>query len=126
MTFPYRYDSTEPPFGYGTFWTTWDDSDSAKFVAQVEAGTPTVPAGRVYVAEVPIGGSEARQPVDDFLPLVREKPTGEALPLLRDELVSRGERAGGEWVRFTDHGSEWKGAMLYLGDEFIAARSSPD
>ncbi len=98
--------------------------DSAEWLAEVEAGTPTPPAHQLYRREVLIGDGVREQPVDDLLPLLRGQPLQDTLPRLRDTLLSEGERhaaAGCVWVQFTNHGKGWHGAMLYLGHDPIRA-----
>lgn len=123
VTVIYRSTQDEPPFGRGNFWTMWPAS--AEFVAEVEAGTPNLPAQSLYHYEVVVGDRAAEQSVDDLLPLLEGTSKGNALPRLRDALLERGEKlaaSGYAWVQFTDHGRSWHGAMLYLGDERIPAR----
>jgi hypothetical protein len=98
--------------------------DSAEWLAEVEAGTPALPAHQLYRREVLIGDDVGEQPVDDLLPLLRGKPLQDTLPRLRDTLLNEGERhaaAGCVWVQFTHYGKSWNGAMLYLGNDPIRA-----
>jgi hypothetical protein len=98
--------------------------DSAEWLAEVEAGTPALPAHQLYRREVLIGDDVGEEPVDDLLPLLRGKPLQDTLPRLRDALINEGERhaaAGCLWVQFTNHGKSWNGAMLYLGNDPIRA-----
>jgi hypothetical protein len=115
----YRGDPAEPPqFGRRTFWTT--RKDSAEYLAQLEAATPTLPPPRVYWADVTIGDDVVEQAIDDLLRLVRDKPN--ALQLLRDGLLGTAAHAGRQWMQLTADGRSWKGAMIYLGDEPVTAR----
>ena len=125
MTVIYRSTHDEPPFGRGNFWTT--RPASAEFVAQVEAGTPVLPAQSLYHYEVAVGDRVAEQPVDDLLHLL-EGSSRDGLLRLRDSLLDRGEKlaaSGHTWVQFTEHGQSWNGAMLYVGDEIVHPHVSP-
>jgi hypothetical protein len=122
MTVLYRGDPAEPPqFGSRTFWTT--RKDSAEYLAQLEAATPTLPPPRVYWADLTIGDDVVEQAIDDLLRLVRDKPN--ALQLLRDGLLGTAAHAGRQWMQLTDDGRSWKGAMIYMGDEPVPAQLAP-
>jgi len=126
VTTIYRRSDDEPPFGHGDFWTM--RPVSAEFVAQVEAGTPILAAQSLYHYEVAVEDRVVEQPVDDLLPVLEGKPQGDALPMLRDALLERGEKlaeAGYAWVQFTERGQSWNGAMLYVGDEPVHSRIYP-
>lgn len=116
MTRLYRCDDAEPPqSGRGTFWTM--RRESTDYIAQVEAGTPSLPPSQLYEAEVTIGDSLSEPPIDDALAHAEGVPIRTALPQLRDALRARAEQEGCEWAQFvTRDGRSWHGAMLYLGD----------
>lgn len=122
VTVLYRATGVEhPDFGSRTFWTRL--RENTEFLAQLEAATP--PPTRVYQVEVAIGDSLRTQPMDALLPLVRNKPTRDALPQLRDMLLKRAERAGRDWTQFTEQDRSWHDAMLYMGDEPLRASAAP-
>jgi len=124
VTLLYRSDVVDSPkFGRGTFWTM--HRNRAEYIAQVEAATPILPESQIiYQADVTIGDAVREYPVDDRLRSVAGKPMGEALPLLRDALLTRAEQAGPvEWMQFTAQDRPW--AMLYVGDEPVPAHPVP-
>ncbi len=120
----YRGDPAEPPqFGRRTFWTT--HKESAEYLAQLEAATPTLPPPHIYRADVTIGDDVVPRDIDHLLRLARDKPMRDALPLLRDGLLGTAEHAGRQWTQLMADGRSWKGAMIYLGDEPVPAQLAP-
>jgi hypothetical protein len=127
MTTIYRTAPADSPqFGRGSFWTM--RRESVRYVAEVEAGTSSLPAVELWQADVLIGDDVREQPLDDLLPMLAQTSVRDALPRLRAALLEKAEKhaaAGCEWVRFTDHGESWNGAMLYLGEKPIDAQLAP-
>ncbi len=123
------------PFPRGSFWTMW--KDNARRLAEVEAGTPSLPALRLYRAEMVVVVDEdvCDQRVELIARQAYGSPAGIALPRLRDELRNAAEASARgrdcRWVRFTLPGTaerdgSWEGAMLYVGDEPINAQLLPE
>ncbi len=127
MTPLYRRARAEQPTGKGSIWTTWPAS--ADFLAEVEAGTPTLPAAlQLYAREVLIGELEVAQAVDQVVALTEGRPIREDLPALRDAIRGFAEKSaasGYEWMRLTRDGNEWHGTIVYLGEHPIPARVYP-
>ncbi len=132
----YRRASVGPPFGRMTFWAYPSERARLDLLAEVEAGTPTLPPHREYRTEVQAPDPILRHKVDHLLKLADGVPKVDALPQLRDGLLREvKERAavdpGLEWVELTQRdklaegdeatqpGIPW--ALVYMGDKPLDA-----
>ncbi|MGO9490631.1 MAG: hypothetical protein ACLQBB_16620 [Solirubrobacteraceae bacterium] len=113
-------------FQTGSFGTI--HANHVEFLAQIEAGSPAVPRGRLYVAEVTFGDEELSEyTIEDFLLLMEDKPAGEALPMLRDFLLSEARRERRPWMQVTaPNEPRLDGALVYVGQTRVPALPLPE
>ncbi len=116
----YRHAAVEAPeFGHLTFWTI--RPEYAEWLARWETSGDTLPESRPYLARVTVGEDIESWSIKEIQRLYGKS--------LRPEDViawaKRNARDASRWVQFTDHGDAWNGAMLYLGDEPLAAQPAP-